>query len=261
MPLKRKSSSATYVARKRARMSFKRPRGRYGKSFRKRGTRYPTYKFHRYVNAMYNYGAATGSNTVWTDTSLPFTLYPGTGTSPTPTVEWPISWGFCFDDIANNSEFTALFDRYMITGVLMTFQLVNNPNADDPRGANIGGGATDSLGIYPKLWYAKDTDDNNITTLAQLKEFGNVKYRILKPNTVVKIWVPFPRVTTAAYQSGGVQPSVVAKPQWLDMSYPRTVHYGLKTCIDTNGIAATSTSNPFRVKMEAKYYFRCKDTR
>jgi len=260
MPGKRKASSS-YIARKRARMAFKRPRGRYGRSIKRRGQRFPTFKFHRYVNSITTYTFANGT-TLFNDSSLPFTLYPGVCTgSAAGAVEWPISWGFCINDVASLSEFTSLFDRYMITGVQMSFQLVNNPNADDPRGSNIGGGATDSLGIYPKLWYAIDNDDTNIITLAALKEYGNVKCRILKPNSVIKIYVPFPKSTGSAFQTGGAQPAVANRPQWMDCAFPSIVHYGLKTCIDTNGIAVSSTSNPFRVKMEAKYYFRMKDVR
>nr|WPR18751.1 MAG: capsid protein [Owegonang virus 11] len=258
---KRKYSSTGRSTKRRRTTPFRRPRGRYGRSFKKRGSRFPTYKFHRYINSVTKYGATTGNNEVWTTSELPFTLYPGTGTSPVATTSWPIAWAFCFSDVGNLTEFTSLFDRYMITGVQMSFQLINNPNADDPRGANIGGGAADSLGVYPKLWYAIDHDDASVTTLAQLKEYGNVKCRVLKPNATIKIYVPYPRVSSLVSQTSGAQPAGVGKPQWLDCGYPNIEHYGLKTVIDTNGIASTSTNFPFRVKMEAKYYFRCKDVR
>lgn len=256
MPKRRGS----YQLRSSKRRKFTRSR-KWKKSIRRtrsRSNRFPTYKFHRYITSVTKYGAVTGSNTTWTDASLPFTLYPGTVGGDS----FPIAWAFCFSDVGNLTEFTNLFDRYMITGVQMTFQLVDNPDAEAPRGANIGGGAATNLSIYPKLWYVIDHDDATVTTLAQLKEYGGVKCRILRPNTLIKIYVPFPRTTLQLYQtSGGAQPAGVGKPQWLDCGYPNIEHYGLKTCIDLNGVTSTSTSNPFRVKMEAKYYFKCKDVR
>lgn len=248
---KRTFSQTGRTMKRRKFAPFRRPRGRYGRSFRRRGTRFPTYKFHRYVTSVGKYGFPTGN--LYQEADLPFTIFPGStgGTS------FPIAWSFCLNDVGNLSEFTSLFDRYMITGVQMSLQLVSNPDADAARGT--AGAAT--LATYPKLWYAIDHDDVAVTTLAQLKEYGNVKCKILRPNSVVKIYVPAPRTASLVSQTSGAQPAGVNRPQWLDCGYPNVEHYGLKTVIDTNGISVSASSNPFRVKIEMKYYFRCKDVR
>lgn len=246
--VKRKFSASSSGRTKRMRSMFKRPRGKYARTFKRKGQRFPTYKFHRYINSLGKYSFPSG---YFNESFLPFTVTPGA----TGNESFPFAWAFTINDVATLSEFSSLFDRYMITGVQVKVQLVSNPDADTARPQASGS-------YYPKLWWAIDHDDAGIATLAQLKEYGNVRCRVLRPNNILKIWVPYPRVTSMVYQTGGAQASGVAsRPQWLDLGFPNAEHYGLKMCVDTDGISVSSTSNPFRLKLEAKYYFKCKDVR
>lgn len=253
MPVKRKSSSAlTYSRSKKSRSGYaRRPRGSYGRKFMKKGSRFPTFKFHRYIDTLNTYNASTSLDAP----SLPFTWYPSNTTAVNT---YPFTFAFTASDIRNNSEFQNLFDRYMITGVQLIFQLLSNPDVDTTQSAV---GAVPSVQTYPKLWYAIDHDDYSLTTLAQLKEYGNVKVRVLRPNALTKIYVPFPRTAQVVAQTSTTTPAGVNRPIWLDWGYPNVNHFGLKTCLDYGTVDPRTNTFAFRVKWEAKYYFRCKDTR
>lgn len=249
----KRKASFTYAARKRARGDgFKRPRGRYGRSFRKRGTRFPTYKFHRYATSINTYSATSDLLAG----SLPFTLYPIN--EPANKSSFPYSMAFTLADVGNLTEFTSLFDRYMITGVKVYFHLLTNPNVDVQQA---GVGAVPTIQVYPRIWYAIDNDDAALTTLSQLKEYGNVKCRVLQHNRPLSVYVPYPRVSTDVHQTSGAVAAGVGKPMWLDCGYPNVNHYGMKFAIDFGSCTAEGDVNTFRVKLELKYYFKCKDVR
>lgn len=230
---------------------FRRPRGKYGRSFRRKGSRFPTYKFHRYITSLGTYSATSDL----TAGSLPFSLYPINAPAGS---SFPYSMAFTFNDVGNLTEFTSLFDRYMITGVKVFFHLISNPDVDTTQAAV---GAVPSIQVYPRLWYATDKDDASLTTLAQLKEYGNVKCRVLRPNSVTAVYIPYPKVATQVNQTSGAVSAGVGKPQWLDCGYPNVNHYGLKFALDFGSITPTGASQMFRVRLEAKYYFKCKDVR
>lgn len=224
---------------------------RSGRSARRRmGLRMPIYRYHRYVSGITSNYAAN----YFDEASLPFSLYPST----TSQASYPISYSFKFSDIANNSEFSNLYDSYMITGVACYVKLVNNPDVTTPAGT---GGGTATTPVYPKLWYAIDGDDANVTDVSSLKEYGNVRCRTLQPNRITKIYVPYPKIATSVLGTGAVRSAGVNKPQWLDMAYTDVIHYGLKMALDFQGATINANSYYYRVKLEFKYYFRCKDTR
>lgn len=219
----------------------------------RRANKFPVYKFHRYATSVNTYSATSDL----VSTALPFTLYPINA----PTISnnsFPYSMAFTLSDVGNLTEFTNLFDRYMITGVKVMFHLLSNPDVDTTQ---TGVGAVPSIQVYPRLWYARDNDDASLTTLASLKEFGNVKCRVLKPNVVTSVYVAYPRTAVGISQTSGLQASGVNKPMWLDCGYPNVNHYGLKFALDYGSVSVTGASNIFRVKLELKYYFKCKDVR
>lgn len=215
--------------------------------------RFPTYKFKRYITSI-----STGFPTnTWSEANLPFDMYP----SSTAQTEWPITYAFTISDISAYSEFSSLFDRYMLVGCMLRFQLSANPNADVVRANQIG---TLQSSIYPRLWYVIDHDDGNVETLAQLKQRGNVKCRVLQPNKPLRVYVPFPRTAGSVAVIGSTTASAaVQRPTWFDCGTSTVVHYGLKCVVDLDGLSASSSANgsPFRIKMDGVYYFKMKDVR
>jgi len=167
---------------------------------------------------------------------------------------------FSLSDMPGVAEFEALYDRYMLTCVVLRFRIINNP--DSTWGLNNALGTTDTrqgTNWFPRLFYCPDYDDNNAETLSALRERAKTRMKILKPNTYFKAVVK-PACTVQTYYttvSAGYAPKW---KQWIDMSQSSVPHYGLKWVLDCSGIDPVDTQ-PFKLEIEKQYYFKCKDVR
>lgn len=163
---------------------------------------------------------------------------------------------FSLDRIVNAGEFTQLFDQFKITKVVVTYQLLSNP--DGANVLNVAGNNPTSANWYPTVWSIADYDDSATMNISEMKERIGVKNRILKPNQKM-VFVVRPKVLVQTYRTlttTGYAP----KSMFIDLSAPDVPHYGLKTVIDCGGIDPIDTI-PFRILQEFKYYFTCKNVR
>lgn len=221
-------------------------------SARKYGFRIPTHRFHRWVTAL-----DSGSGTSFVNVTD--CTYDGTDSFITCTAakkSCAFSVAFQLRDLPNLTDFTALFDSYMITGVMLQIKMIDNPDAYHV--ANTDPLVTSKVNFYPTLWYVPDHDDNNNVTLAQIKEFDRVRHKVLYPNRETNIML---RPTTLAqvYRSSITTGYAENKKrQWLDMANTDIPHYGLKCIFDFEGLSPAST---FRFKVNVKYFFSCKNVR
>lgn len=175
------------------------------------------------------------------------------------------SMTFQLSDTLGYTEFDNLYDRYMITAVVLKVRLVTNPDAiltvnnNGGTGVNASWSTINSTNWYPRFFYCKDYDDSSAETLAQLKERARTKMIILKPNMFHKIVIRPAALFQTYYTTTG---SAYAPKwnSWIDMAQPSMPHYGLKYNIDCDGLSA-NTTYPFRVELEKTYYFKCKDVR
>lgn len=162
---------------------------------------------------------------------------------------------FTFDQITNYTEFSSLFDRYRIDCVVLKFQLLTNPDSDyAPANTTVANAAN----YYPKLWYCSDCDDANPITLSQMKERGNAKCRVLRPNQVLTVVVR-PNILSLTYRTAlasGYSPKYRA---FLDATNTDVPHYAFKHIIDSTFAAAAA--NQFVVQLDRKFYFTMRDTR
>lgn len=163
-----------------------------------------------------------------------------------------------FNSIKGYAEFTALFDRYMITTVVFKFRLVNNPDA----AVKLNDGTNsfyNQANWFPKLWYCPDYDDDLAETLQELQERCQTRYKVLRPNQEVKIAIK-PAVSAQMYRtltSTGYAPKWNT---WIDMGQQDVPHYGLKICVDTSA-QDPQEAQPFIIERTTKIYFKCKDVR
>ena len=168
-----------------------------------------------------------------------------------------LSSGYAFtgslDNVQGYTEFQNLYDQFKITGVLVTFQLINHPDV----ATNLNDGSTfNSTNWFPKLWYITDSDDNTTPTLAGMRERQGVKVRILRPNQTVKMFL-HPKVLVQTYRTS-TSTGYAPKSMFLDMATGYNVpHYALKYVVDANG-QSPSASFPFTVRVEYKYYLAFK---
>lgn len=142
------------------------------------------------------------------------------------------------------TDFTTLFDRYMVTHWQLRFYLTVEPGAQAAASA-----------IYPRMWYVKDYDDaSDPSSLDLLRQNGKCKTVSLNPSRPVVINIK-PAVLTETFKVAGF-PSYSPKwKTWIDMDNVDVPHYGLKIGIDD-----LSNTN-YRVRVEGKAWFACKDTR
>lgn len=245
---KRLKKRARTVRRSSARQLRARTRGS------KYGFRIPTHLFHRWIT---NFNATNVNVLRCTYDTATSVLTQSNGVSGTPT-ECSLSLQFSLNDIPNVSEFTTLFDQYKLKAVVVTIKMLQNPNAlyIPTQSSNT------SCNFYPTIWYTSDFDDQMTQTLAQIKEFERVKHRVLYPNKELKI-VLRPKTLSQLYRTS-VTTGYANTPgsPWLDLANTDIPHYGLKTVFDFEGLQMPATTDVrFTFKINAKYYFVCKNAR
>jgi len=258
MPGKRKYIKMTpgaYIGGRRyVRRRVGRGRSRVAIPARKFGYRIPVHRFHRWVTAL-NTGVGTSFVNV-TDCT-----YDGTDSFITCTATKKtclFSLAFQLADIPNLTDFTALFDSYMITGVMLQFKLIDNPDAIYELNPAAGSGVSNKNNFYPTLWWVSDHDDNNNVSLPQIKEFERVKHRVLYPNKETNIMLR-PTTLSQVYRSSVTTGYAEnRKRQWLDLAATDIPHYGFKSVIDFEGLAPVGA---YRIKVNVKYLLSCKNVR
>jgi len=152
--------------------------------------------------------------------------------------------------IIQASDFSALFDQYRITKVVLRVCIVNNPNANN----FVNSTAVNQSNWYPKLWYIPDYDGGATETGASIRERQGVKCRILKPNAFINIsFTPKCRVLTySTASSTGYAPKNIK----IDMTDQNVEHYGLNYVVDMQLVDVTDTQ-PYVLSIEKKIYFTC----
>lgn len=142
------------------------------------------------------------------------------------------------------SEYSNLFDRYMITYVKVYYHLKIDPSAQSASTAS-----------FPKLYYIRDYDDGTASlSLNDMREHGKCTYRVMNPNRPVVFGLR-PSTLTEKYR---FPISTTYSPQWnqwIDMATTDVPHYGWKIGIDD------LTNTNYKVDVEVVMWFKCKDTR
>jgi len=213
---------------------------------RKFGYRIPTHSFHRWVTSVQNMNVLNCTY----NTSLSLI------TMNTGQTECAFSISNVLADIPNVAEFTVLFDQYKLTGIKYQIKMVPNPDANYKPGSTT---TLNPVNYFPTIWYCADFDDNNTQTIAQIKEFERVKHKVLRPNQELNIFVR-PKTLTQQFRTATTTGYAVDfKPHWLDMAQTDIPYYGLKAVVDMEGFS--SSTDTMYLKINAKYYFKCKGTR
>lgn len=166
---------------------------------------------------------------------------------------------FQLSDLPLVSDFGNLYDRYRITHVQARVQLITNPNSVVPLNSVVPPVTQQPSNWYPKFWWCPDYDDSAAETIEDLKQRVKTKCFVLQPNKAYKINIK-PACLVRTYGniiSDGYDPKWGV---WIDMTNQSVAHYGYKYCIDANG-ENPNDSYPFKVRIEYKYWFTCKDVR
>lgn len=170
--------------------------------------------------------------------------------------EYDFAESFTFGAITGAAEFAALYDRYMLTRVVLRIRILNNPNAIFKTNDSTAYSGTN---WYPRLFSCPDYDDNTVETVTQLKERAKTQFRVLKPNTYLK-YVIKPAVSIQTYRTALAAGYAPKWNQWIDMNQTDVPHYGMKFALDCSGLDPADTI-PFKLEIERQYFFKCKDVR
>lgn len=142
------------------------------------------------------------------------------------------------------TEFTNLYDQFMLTHVKMYVHLRRDP------GAQTGAAST-----YPKLYVLRDyTDNTTPASLDELRQSAKCQVKVLTPNKQLTFNLK-PAVQVMAYRSTTTTAYMPAWRKWIDTAYSDTPHYGLKLGIDD------LTNTNFTVEIQYKYWFKCRNTK
>lgn len=160
---------------------------------------------------------------------------------------------FSLDDVKGYSDFTALYDQFMISHAKVYVTLITNPDATLAHNQLAQYNPTN---WYPKFWYVYDADDSASPTLDQIRERQGVKYKTLHPNKPICINVK-PRALVQTYRTA-TSTGYAPKRMFLDVATGYNVpHYAIKYVIDAMGKDPNDTY-PFEVRFELKYWLKFK---
>lgn len=159
------------------------------------------------------------------------------------------SLSFALGQSQNYTDFTALFDRYKLTGAKVTFLYqISEATA---------GGAQ----VLPTINYGVDYDDNAPpTSLDVMKQKQNTKRRILTANRPYSIFVK-PRHLNTVLDAGGATSNVLSSTSgWLNCENPNVPHQGLKFWIqDLYSGGSTTTTIQSKLDISIQLYLKLKD--
>jgi len=160
----------------------------------------------------------------------------------TPTTNAAFAYNFQLANLDGYTNFTSLFDQYMLDAVRVS--IVPNNNAINLQ-------VNTTVNLVP-LYCVVDYDDASVpTSIAQMREYDNCI--ICEPGeSIIRTFSP--RLAAAAY-SGAFTSFLNLGPQWIDAASPTVAHYGLKIFIP--GVASGQTQlQTWDVQFEYYYSFR-----
>jgi hypothetical protein len=152
------------------------------------------------------------------------------------------AWPFALNQVPASSEFTALFDKYRIKCIDLTFSYW--------REGYLGGST-----LWPTMFLFMDDDDAIIPTAKtealERMSVQRVSFSPTRQTISVEInprWVQ---------SRGGVSTNLAPQNSWIDMATPAVQHYGVKAWIDNFN---NSTGN-MEISLTGVMHFECNNVR
>lgn len=159
------------------------------------------------------------------------------------------AFSFDFEHITNYQELQTIYDQYKID--MVQLRISWSPKLTLGANVNAPGQST-----YPLMYYYKDYDDEAVpTSLASMKERGNLRQIRITPNKIIKINIK-PSVLTEVKTVGGASAN---KPTWgsiIDMGNGAVPHFGLKI-----GLDHLPNFDQGAIDIELIYFITCYGTR
>jgi len=175
--------------------------------------------------------------------------YPGTSG-----VEVFKAYSFDLSDVADYSNYTAVYDQWRIVGISATFMQRQNVIEQ------LGSSTPQNTAKY--AFIATDLDDASTpSSLDTLKGYANCKVWNMNLGAPFKIFFR-PAISQAAFAgaafTGYVQSKTGYAGPWVDVLNPGVSYYGLKVGIPSQG---TVTADEWVIDVVLKYYIQFKGQR
>lgn len=169
-----------------------------------------------------------------------------------------VGYDFSLQQIANYTEYVALFDQYRINSVSITFCNRFNTCSQNESGViQIG---------MPYGLFNIDTDDSTAPTsseigMAAMRECRRTKQVNFTVGRAYSIKVT-PRVASTVYRTITSSAYAEGRPrQWLDCAQPDTPHYGLKGVIRYPMYGGATLPNSYEMDVFATFSLSFKGQR
>ena len=163
--------------------------------------------------------------------------------------------GFTFTlaDLPASTEFSTMFDQFLLVGVGFHFFPVVNVSR---------GGATTDLGIS-RMISVIDRTDSSPATIDTLRQYSSSRWRYLDKDQ--RFYVPYPRTAGQAFRTSLTTGYTMNKPMYIPTidavsgasSLP---HYGVKACFKADNPTA-ATQPELHIHWELTYYVKCRKSR
>lgn len=198
------------------------------------GRKIAPHMFKRFTQNVFSSNAGTTISGVFNTTGTAFNVF---------------DVQFRLGDLPNSAEFTALYDQFMLSKIVIKF--IPQRTLAETNNTALSGGFAGC-----RLLSVIDHDDATNITADGGREYDSCK---ITPYGVIHKRVIVPSVLRQMYESNIATAYTPAFKQWISTTDPNTIHYGLKGGIIMNDAAATTNSVAYSI--EAKYYFKCKNVK
>lgn len=194
--------------------------------------------------------ASSGGIPTWADGGVGLINGGNVSADDFGTSQFGLSMKFQLNQALQASEFTALYDRYKITGVKLKFQFQQNCAT-----VNSGGGSNFPL---PILAYTFDGDDATVPSgMVEVQSHGYSKQKVLNANRPFSLYIK-PRVDKLVYRSGVSNAYSSERACWLDCASLDVEHYGVKMWM--RNWATDEYQQNMKLTIQPVFYLALKDT-
>lgn len=170
-----------------------------------------------------------------------------------PAYDVGMSLQFWLDSVLANSEITAMFDRYKITGVKLDVMYQQNTASSSGSSAS----------ILPVLYSSYDFDDATPPSLASdVTTRGYVRTHVLNANRTFSIFLKprMPQVVNVLRNEQILSVNATnVRSQWIDSAVSDVPHYGVKFWL-SNLPQNFSENATCQLRIQPTYYLALKDT-
>jgi len=151
---------------------------------------------------------------------------------------------FQLSSVVNAAEFSALYDQFKLTGVLLTMYMHRNL-----------GNAAVVNGLRPRMYIVTDYDSSTApSTFDELREYSNCKVWQFNDARPYKYFIR-PKQLKEVYRTLTSTATAPQRPQWLSTTHLDAQHFGVRLAVEN------ILDSDISIIIEPTYYFGLKNVK